>query len=121
MGVALPRPGMPANLALAGMAVKGHLQGPLPPPRLLTLYALRPAVHGLFHGDGDADLQQASARILGRMHLVMHGIFKPDDSARDVAVQRYRARFPAAARASQPIIIYDLGPSEAPAPVAAGR
>jgi hypothetical protein len=105
-----PRPGLPSSLAFSGMAVRGHLQGPLPPPRLLTLYAVRPAVHAMYHGESDADLQTAAARVLGRMHLVMHGIFKPDENARDVAVQRYRARYPAAARASQSIIIYDVTP-----------
>ena len=53
---------------------------------------------------------------------LMHGIFKQDDNAADVAVQRYRARFPLAARASQSIIIYDLGPPTSPQDtVAAGR
>jgi tetratricopeptide (TPR) repeat protein len=117
-----PRPGLATSFALSGMALKGHLQGPLPPPRLLTLYAARPSIHKLFHDDPDAKVRAAAAGVLGSMHRLMHGIFKQDDNAADVAVQRYRARFPLAARASQSIIIYDLGapPSRADA-VAAGR
>jgi hypothetical protein len=117
-----PRPGLPSSFVLSGMALKGHLQGPLPPPRLLTLYAARPSIHKLFHDDPDAKLRGAAAGVLGSMHRLMHGIFKQDDNAADVAVQRYRARFPLAARASQSIIIYDLGPPTSPPdPIAAGR
>jgi tetratricopeptide (TPR) repeat protein len=107
--LALPRPGLPANMALAGAGVRGHLQGPLPTPRLLTFYAVRPALHAAFHKESDPELRAAAARALGRMHLVMHGIFKPDENAQGVAVQRYRERHPAAARASQSIIIYPTG------------
>jgi len=116
-----PRPGLPSSFALSGMALKGHLQGPLPAPRLLTLYAVRPGIHKLFHDEPDAKLRAAAAQALGSMHRLMHGIFKQDDNAADVAVQRYRARFPAAARASQSIVIYDLGSSSHSDSVAAGR
>jgi hypothetical protein len=64
----------------------------------------------LFHKETDADVRSAAARVLGRMHLVMHGIFKVDENAQGVAVQRYRARHPAAARASQSIVIYPTQP-----------
>lgn len=105
--VSWPSPGLPMNLALLGTADRGHLQGPLPAPRLLVLYAARPALHALAQSD-DAELRAAAAQTLGAMHLVMHGIFRPDDSAADTAVRRYRERFPAAARASQRIVIYEL-------------
>ncbi|GEM_PF-100831 len=104
--VALPRPGLPVNLGLAALAAKGHLQGPLPTPRMLTFHAVRPGIHSVYHKDSDPEVRSAAARILGRMHLVMHGIFKADENAQGVAVQRYRERHPAAARASQAVIIY---------------
>jgi tetratricopeptide (TPR) repeat protein len=102
-----PSPGLPVNVALTGVAHKGHLQGPLPEPRLLVLYALRPKVHKLCSDAADPELRRAACLVLGRMHLVMHGIFRPDDNARDLAVRRYRDAHPAADRASHSIVIYE--------------
>jgi hypothetical protein len=107
-----PEPGLPVNLALQGLADRGYLQGPLPPPRLIALQLLRSQVRPLFDST-DTDLNPATARILGRLHLVLHGIFKPDENATGLAQQRYRERHPAAARASHPIVIYDMH-AEAP-------
>ncbi len=104
---AWPSPGLPVSLALTGIAYTGHLQGPLPPPRLLILYALRPKVHQLATSSDDAELRGAASLVLGKMHLVMHGIFRPDDNARDVAIRRYRDTHPAADRASHSIVIYE--------------
>ncbi|MCS7046535.1 MAG: cytochrome c family protein, partial [Gemmataceae bacterium] len=105
-GTVIPHPGLPSSLALTGAAYTGHLQGPLPPPRRLTLYAIQPAIHALYRETHDEELRRAAARILSRIHQVLHGIFKPDENAQGVAVQRYRERHPAAARASQSIVIY---------------
>ncbi len=105
---AWPRAGLPVNLALSGLAEKHILQGPLPAPRLLVLHAVRPKVRDLFAQNDDAALKAVAGRVLARMHLVKHGIFKPDDNAADSAVRRYRDRHPAAARASHPIVIYPL-------------
>ncbi len=105
---AWPHPSLPGNLALAGLASDGHLQGPLPGPRLLILGKVRPALRALFAQDQDRDLQMAAGRVLARMHLLQHGIFKADENAQDSAVRRYRARHPAADRASHAIVIYSL-------------
>jgi hypothetical protein len=102
----LPRSGLASSGALAAAAVKGQLQGPLPLPRMLTFHAVRPGVRALFAKDADPDIRAAAAGVLSKMHLVMHGIFKPDENAQGQAVQKYRERFPAAARASQSIVIY---------------
>jgi hypothetical protein len=103
-----PTPGLPMNLALDGLATMGYLQGPLPPPRLLVLQAARGPIRRLFDAAADPELRVAAARVLGRIHLVMHGIYKPDENAQDLAVRIYRQRHPAAARASHAIVIYDL-------------
>jgi hypothetical protein len=102
-----PSPGLPVNLALTGMAHKGHLQGPLPSPRLLVLYALRPKVHAMCTRAGQLELREEACLVMGKMHLVMHGIFRPDDNARDIAIRRYRDAHPAADRASHSIVIYE--------------
>ena len=41
-------------------------------------------------------------------HAKLHARFKPDDNARDVAVEQARRKYPAAARASEPIVKYRL-------------
>ncbi len=109
-----PRPGLPVNLTLAGLGDRGQLQGPLPQPRLLTLYSVRQQVRPLFLANGDRELQRAAARVLGRVHLTMHGIFKPDDNASGQAVELYRRRHPPAALASQSIAIYPAHPGGRP-------
>ncbi|HYT88281.1 MAG TPA: hypothetical protein VEL76_06145 [Gemmataceae bacterium] len=104
---AWPQPGLPVNLALEALADKGLLQGPLPPPRILALQKLRQQIRPLFDVD---DNLRAAAAVLGQIHLGLHGIYKPDEAAQGQAVAIYRQRHPAAARASHPIIIYDLRP-----------
>jgi hypothetical protein len=101
-----PVPGLPVTMALEALAVAGKLQGDLPPPRLLPLGRLRQRVRPLF----DTELQDAAAMVLARIHLVMHGIYKPDENAQGEAQRIYRQRHPLADRASHSIIIYDLVP-----------
>ncbi|HMF20117.1 MAG TPA: hypothetical protein VKE98_23115, partial [Gemmataceae bacterium] len=101
-----PVPGLPSAMALEALAVGGYLQGPLPPPRLLVLGRLRRQVRPLF--DADEELRAAAAMVLARIHLVMHGIHKPDENAQGEAQRIYRQRHPLADRASHAIIIYDL-------------
>jgi tetratricopeptide (TPR) repeat protein len=113
--VSFPSPGLPVNLALAGLADRDALQGPLPKPRLLTLWALRQHARPLFAETKDGELQAAASRVLARAHLLMHGIFKPDENATGRAISIARLRNPAAARASQPVVIYPVHPAGAPA------
>jgi hypothetical protein len=101
-----PVPGLPSAMALEALAVGGYLQGPLPPPRLLVLGRLRRQVRPLF--DADEELRAAASMVLARIHLVMHGIYKPDENAQGEAQRIYRQRHPLADRASHAIIIYDL-------------
>jgi tetratricopeptide (TPR) repeat protein/NADH:ubiquinone oxidoreductase subunit 6 (subunit J) len=102
---AWPQPGSPVNLALETLADEGFLQGPLPPPRVLALQKLRRQIRPLF--ETDDEWQGAAAAALARIHLLMHGIYKPDEAAQGYAIGVYRRRHPAADRASHPIVIYD--------------
>ncbi|MEE2908230.1 MAG: hypothetical protein VX527_10430, partial [Planctomycetota bacterium] len=40
-----------------------------------------------------------------------HGKYKVDDNARDRAISEARRKYPAANRASEAVVIYDLSPS----------
>ena len=41
-------------------------------------------------------------------HARLHARYKPDDNARDVAIEKARRKYPAAAVASEPLVIYPL-------------
>jgi tetratricopeptide (TPR) repeat protein len=101
-----PVSGSPVNVALETLAEEGFLQGPLPPPRVLTLQRLRASILPLFD-DNDPELQAAAADVLDPLHLVLHGVYKPDEAAQGLAIGIYRSRHPAADRASHAIVIYD--------------
>jgi len=47
-------------------------------------------------------------------HAALHERYKPDDNARDRAVAAARARYPAANRAAEAVVIYDLASPPAP-------
>lgn len=47
-------------------------------------------------------------------HGAAHERYKPDDNARDVAHQKAKVKYPAAAKASEPIVVYSLDRSGAP-------
>jgi tetratricopeptide (TPR) repeat protein len=53
-------------------------------------------------------------------HAKLHARFKPDDNARDVAIELARRKYPAAAKASEPIVIYTLNRAGAPGLQVAG-
>jgi hypothetical protein len=75
---------------------------------------------------GDAE---SIAWLLATLHRELHGIYQPDPDARNRAVALHRAKNPAADRAAQAVVIYDLsrslepglaGPPATPATVRAG-
>lgn len=102
-----PSAGLPFNLGFLGMADRGYLKGPLPPPRLLKLHALKQQIRPLLDG-GDSQVQVATALVLNRIHLLMHGIYKLDETAAGRVIGIYRQNHPAAVNSSQPIAIYEL-------------
>jgi tetratricopeptide (TPR) repeat protein len=67
-----------------------------------ALAKLRPA----FGAEKDPAVQDALAAALGKLHLQLWAIFKPDDNARDRAWEIYRSKHPAADRAAEAIVIY---------------
>jgi hypothetical protein len=79
-------------------------------------YGLRqiyPALKSIADSSGD---QSAAARFdkLAKEHGVLHERYKPDDNARDVAEQKAKEKYPAAAKASEPVVIYPLNRIGAP-------
>jgi tetratricopeptide (TPR) repeat protein len=74
-------------------------------PRLLGLIAqCRPLYDQL-----DTQLQKAAAAVLGQIYRQTHAIYRPDDNVRDRTINIYREKHPAAAAASQAIVIYPTG------------
>ena len=51
---------------------------------------------------------------LASHHQKQHAKYKPDDNARDVAHEKAKVKYPAAARASEPLVIYPLARPGAP-------
>jgi hypothetical protein len=53
-------------------------------------------------------------RQLADRHAALHAKYKPDDNARDSAVAAARKKYPAANRAAEKVVIYDLRRPNAP-------
>jgi tetratricopeptide (TPR) repeat protein len=80
-------------------------------PKLPVLLAAIHACRPVYAQDGDSQLRAAAAQVLGCLYRQTHALFKPDDNARDLAVRLYREKHPAAAEASQAIVIYPTKPN----------
>jgi hypothetical protein len=74
-------------------------------PRFELLLA---RIEPYFHRENDAELKEAAAFVLDRLHLELFQIFKPDELAQNRAIQAYRAKHPAADHAAEAIVIYSL-------------
>lgn len=74
-------------------------------PKLPTWLALLRRCRPVYDAH-DEGLQAAAAKVLGCLYRQTHAIYKPDDNAADRAVRIYRENHPAAAAASQAIVIY---------------
>jgi tetratricopeptide (TPR) repeat protein/uncharacterized membrane protein len=75
-------------------------------PKLPAFLAAIHECRAVYTQDGDAQVRGAAAQVLGHLYRQTHAIFKPDDNAKDRAVRLYREKHPAAAEASQAIVIY---------------
>lgn len=58
--------------------------------------------------------QELGNEQLASFHQKEHAKYKPDDNARDVAHERAKVKYPAAAKASEPLVIYPLARPGAP-------
>jgi tetratricopeptide (TPR) repeat protein len=83
---------------------------PLEPekPKLPTLAGLIGQCRPVFDQKDDPEISAAAARLLSDLYRQTHAIYRPDDNAKDRAVRIYREAHPAAAAASQAIVIYPL-------------
>jgi tetratricopeptide (TPR) repeat protein len=77
-------------------------------PKLPVLQALRTKCLPLYRQRNDVKLRAAAAAVLGQIHREAHAIFKPDELAQARTVGLYNETHPAAAHASQAIVIYPL-------------
>ena len=97
-----------------GIAKFGGL--PLKPekPKLPTLQSLVVLCRPTFEPAGDSEVKTAAAKVLGLLYRQTHAVYKPDDNAKDRAIRIYRETHPAAAAASQAIVIYPANRAGAP-------
>jgi hypothetical protein len=89
---------------------------PLDPkqPKLLFLQKMIESCSAAYRQEQDPEASAALAFALGQLHFQAHAVVKPDDNAADRAVELHRRSHPAAAKASQPIVIYSLNRPDAP-------
>ena len=85
----------------------GRLPTEVDKPKLPTYLALIRRCRPLYDPN-ENHLEAAAAKVLGCLYRQTHGIYKPDDNARDQTMRLYRQAHPAADRASQAIVIYPL-------------
>ena len=86
-------------------------------------YGLR-QIHTELKSIAEKSLDQTSADKhdqLAKEHGRLHERYKPDDNARDLAQQKAKVKYPWAAKASEPIVIYSLNRPGAPGLVEVGR
>jgi tetratricopeptide (TPR) repeat protein len=74
-------------------------------PKLPHLLALIAQCRPLYDQD-KPEIRQAAAQVLAHLYRQTHGIYRPDDNARDRTINMYREKHPAAAAASQAVVIY---------------
>ncbi|HEY7309033.1 MAG TPA: multiheme c-type cytochrome [Gemmataceae bacterium] len=83
-------------------------------PRRPRFELLLTQIAPFFHKETDPELKEAAAHVLGKLHLELHRIFKPDELAQSRTVQMYRKKHPAADHAAESIVIYPLNREGAP-------
>jgi tetratricopeptide (TPR) repeat protein len=83
-------------------------------PKRPRFELLRARIEPFFQRETDVELKQAAAFVLDRLHLQLFRIFKPDELAKNAAIQKYRAAHPAADHAAEAIVIYSLHRAGAP-------
>jgi tetratricopeptide (TPR) repeat protein len=78
-------------------------------PKVPTLFEIRRPCRDVYlRADTPPELRAVAAQVLGQVHRVLHGIYKPDDNAKDRSAAKYRGDHSAAGLASQAVVIYPL-------------
>jgi tetratricopeptide (TPR) repeat protein len=110
-----PRPRLNAAASLT-MSLDEYVRQPLKPdkPKLPTLQTLISLCRPATDNSADPEVKTAAAKVLSLLYRQTHAIYKPDDNAKDRAIRIYRENHPAAAAASQAIVIYPANRSGAP-------
>ena len=102
LGEELPAKDQDGRTPFAPRCIKDLIEERLFAHRRDLLTRLRPA----FHAETDAAVQAALAAVLADLHRESHTIYKPDEQARSLATQKYRAKNPAANAAANAIVLY---------------
>jgi tetratricopeptide (TPR) repeat protein len=78
-------------------------------PKVPLFQSITPTLRGVYLKDDDDKLRGGAALILGRIHAVLHLIYKPDDEAAAIVGKaREKPEYEAASKASDPVVIYPL-------------
>lgn len=83
-------------------------------PKLPFAWDTIKQVRPIYRDHPDAGVRTAAALVLGKLHLVTHAVYKPDDNAKEIAVKTYRAKHPAANNAAKALKVYPLRREGAP-------
>ncbi|HBI46607.1 MAG TPA: hypothetical protein DDY78_27705 [Planctomycetales bacterium] len=83
-------------------------------PKRMRYEALVKQIEPFFHQKGDAETNAAASRALYVLHRELHAIFKPDDLAASQTAKVYREKHPAADKAANAVVIYELNRAGAP-------
>jgi tetratricopeptide (TPR) repeat protein len=77
-------------------------------PKLPILTSLLKQVRPSHHVATDGPVKEAEALVLSRLHLAIHGVYKPDENANNETTQTYRDGHPAANKAARAVKMYTL-------------
>jgi tetratricopeptide (TPR) repeat protein len=102
-----------ADLALAIASLENRKPDPKT-PILPTIRSLISQLQGAYHAENEALAQNSIATALSELHRFSHELYKPDEQARGIAIEKFVRTHPAANAAAKSIVIYPTNREGAP-------